>query len=120
MLGMLWPDGRGLICGESALGLYGLSDANPAKLHITVPTSYRTHREIPALYVLHREDLAEADRTIVEGVAVVSVAKAIRQAHEHHLRRSLVGRPSTMPRARAGLRRRQADELRRELLEPTA
>jgi len=56
----------------------------------------------------------------VEGVAAVSVAKAIRQAHDHHLRRSLVEQ-AIDDAAREGWRRRlQADELRRELLEPTA
>lgn len=118
MLGTLWPDGRGLISGESALDLYGVSDVNPAKLHITVPMSYRTHRELPALYVLHREDVADADRTIVEGIAVVTVAKAIRQAHEHHLRRSLVEQAIDDAEREGWIRRRQADDLRRELLEP--
>lgn len=119
MLATLWPDGRGLIFGESALDLYDVSDVNPAKLHITVPMSYRTHREIPALYVLHREAVAEADRTTVDGIAVVSVAKAIRQAHEHHLRRSLIEQAIDDAEREGWIRRRQADELRRELLEPT-
>ena len=67
-----------------------MSDVNPAKIHVTVPASYRTHRVIPSLYVLHREGLAAVDQASFEGIPVVSAAKAVRQAHEQHLRRSLL------------------------------
>ena len=120
MLATLWPDGRGVIAGESALDLYGVSDVNPAKLHIAVPTSYRTHRAVPALYVLHREDIRVADRTTLEGVPVVSIAKAIRQAHGQHLRRSLIEQAIDDAEREGWLRRRQAADLRSELLAGTA
>jgi predicted transcriptional regulator of viral defense system len=119
-LATLWPDGRGVISHESALDLYGISDVNPAKLHVTVPRAYRTHRKIPALYVLHREEVADVDRGSVEGIAVVSVAKALRQVHEHHLRVSLVEQAIDDAEREGWLRRRQADQLRRELLGRTA
>jgi predicted transcriptional regulator of viral defense system len=119
-LATLWPDGRGVISHESALDLYGISDVNPAKLHVTVPRTYRTHRKIPALYVLHREEVADVDRGSVEGIAVVSVAKAIRQVHEYHLRVSLVEQAIDDAEREGWLRRRQAEELRRELLGRTA
>src|SRR5918996_1547715 len=90
MLATLWPDRRGRISHESALDLYGISDVNPAKIHITVPARYRTHRAIPSHYALHREDIAPADRDSFEGIPIVSAAKAIHQAHERHLRRSLL------------------------------
>lgn len=57
MLAKLWPDRRGRISHESALDLYEVSDVNGAKIHVTVPARYRTHREIPPLYALHWEDL---------------------------------------------------------------
>jgi len=120
MLATLWPDGRGLISHESALDLYGISDVNPAKLHVTVPMAYRTHRTIPAPYVLHHEDVAEVDRGRVEGIGVVSAAKAIRQAHEQHLRRSLVEQAIDDAEREGWLRRRQASQLRGELLSRTA
>jgi len=82
--------------------------------------SYRTHRKIPALYVLHREDVAEVDRGRVEGIAVVSAAKAIRQAHEQHVRGSSVEQAIDDAEREGWLRRRQADQLRGELLSQTA
>ena len=119
MLATLWPAGRGVISHQSALDLYGISDANPARLHITVPASYRTHREIPPLYVVHHEDIAKPDQIRLEGIAVVSAAKAIRQAHEQHLRRSLVEQAIDDGARDGWLRGRQADELRAELLAGT-
>jgi predicted transcriptional regulator of viral defense system len=116
MLATLWPDRRGRISHESALDLYGLSDVNPAKIHVTVPATYRTHRGIPQLYVLHWEDLEPADHHNFEGIPVVTPAKAIRQAHEQQLRRSLVEQAIDDGARNGWLRRREADRLRAELL----
>jgi predicted transcriptional regulator of viral defense system len=115
-LATLWPGGRGLISHESALDLYSISDVNPAKLHIAVPRTYRTHRKIPALYVLHSDEVANVDRSSVEGIAVVSVSKAIRQVHEQHLRLTLVEQAIDDAEREGWLHRREAGELRRELL----
>jgi predicted transcriptional regulator of viral defense system len=116
MLATLWPDGRGRISHESALELYGISDVNPAKIHVTVPAGYRTHRQVPALYVLHREDLTDRDRGSFEGIPVVSAAKAIRQLHEQHLRPSLLAQAIEQGLRDGWLRRREAADLREEIL----
>ena len=44
---------------ETALRHYGLSDAFPSKLHLTVPTSFR--KRPPGDVTLHRADLADED-----------------------------------------------------------
>ncbi len=116
MLATLWPDGRGHISGESALDLYGMSDVNPAKIYITVPAGYRTHREIPSLYVIHHEDLPARDRSSFEGIPVVSPAKAIRQASEQHVRPSLLAQAIDDGVRHGWLRRREAAELRADVL----
>jgi predicted transcriptional regulator of viral defense system len=116
LLATLWPDGRGAISHESALDLYGISDVNPAKLHVTVPKTYRTHRKIPALYVLHHEELADQDRASFEGIPTVSAAKAIRQACEQHLRHSLIEQAIDDAEREGWIPRRQASKLRSELL----
>lgn len=115
MLATLWPDGRGHISDESALELYGISDVSPDRIHITVPIGYRTHRDVPPLYVLHHEDLAERDRRTFEGIPVVSAAKAIRQLHERHVRPSLLAQAIDEGAREGWLRRREAAELRAEL-----
>ena len=116
MLATLWPGGQGHISHESALGLFEMSDANPTKIHVTVPATYRTHRAVPALYVLHHDDLDAGDEANFEGIPVVSPAKAVRQAHARRLRRSLLDQAIDDGVRGGWLRGREADELRAEVL----
>ena len=44
---------RGAYSHETALSLFGLSDLQPAKLHMTVPRGYRRHGKIPNIFCLH-------------------------------------------------------------------
>src|SRR5215211_3495122 len=77
----LWPRGaHAVISHETALDLYGLGDVNPAKIHITVPRAHRPRRHLPDQYRLHREDLAENETAVYEGIPIVTAAKAIVQA----------------------------------------
>jgi len=48
-----WPDARGVVSHESALAIYGLSDASPVKVHLTVPTEFRIRRAVPRRLALH-------------------------------------------------------------------
>ena len=88
----LWPYGvQGVLSHDTALELYKLSDANPDKIHITLPRAYRIRRRaVPDLYQLHHEDLHERDVTRHEGLPIVTPAKAIRQCHDRHMRRDLL------------------------------
>ena len=75
----VWPVGvRGVLSHETALDLWEVSDVNPAKIHITVPSAHRTQREVPASYVVHREDLDAGEVSEIEGVPVVTLERAIR------------------------------------------
>src|ERR1700685_1522887 len=54
VLWALWSRNRkeeveGVYSHHTALGLYDLSDLNPAKLHMTVPTDFRRNSEIPGI-----------------------------------------------------------------------
>src|SRR5437588_4449177 len=62
----LWSRDRnevteGVYSHQTALSLYELSDLNPAKLHMTVPSHFRRNSEIPAILVLHYADLENED-----------------------------------------------------------
>ena len=75
----LWPVGvRGVLSHETALDLWDVSDVNPAMIHISVPSAHRTQREVPATYVVHREDVDAGDISDIEGVRVVALERAIR------------------------------------------
>ena len=62
---------------ETALALYGISDANPQLVHITVPRAVRLRRERPKWIAVHHGDLHPLDVTLHEGLAVTTVARTI-------------------------------------------
>lgn len=107
----LWSKNRdevmeGVYSHQTALSLYDLSDLNPAKLHMTVPTRFRRNSEIPAILVLHYADLAGDDvqtaqgfkytrplRTILDLIEADSVERTfLRQAMRQALHRGLITR----------------------------
>ena len=104
----LWSRNRneeveGVFSHHTALSLHELSDLNPAKLHMTVPTGFRRNSEIPGVLALHYANLAEVDvagsqgykftrplRTILDliddgGVDRSILRQAIRQAADRGL-----------------------------------
>jgi hypothetical protein len=73
----LWPRGLGVISHATALDLWNLCDVNPAKIHVTVPKSARIRRKALPAYEVHIRDLDATDITRSEGIAVVTVRRAI-------------------------------------------
>src|ERR1700716_4342669 len=72
VLWALWSRNRneeveGAYSHHTALSLYDLSDLNPAKLHMTVPTDFRRNSEIPGILVLHYADLPASDVQTAQG-----------------------------------------------------
>lgn len=112
----LWPQGaRGVLSHETALELWDVSDVNPAKIHVTVPAAHRAQREIPAAYVIHREDLDAAEVTAVEGVPVVRLARALRECARAHVGGDLLEQAARNGRARGLLSAAEHEALTREL-----
>jgi predicted transcriptional regulator of viral defense system len=62
---------------ETALLLYGISDVNPPRIHLTVPRSARLRRERPEWIVIHRADLSTQEITQHEGIPVTSVERSV-------------------------------------------
>jgi predicted transcriptional regulator of viral defense system len=90
MQAAVWPDGRGVLSHETALDLHDLCDVNPDHIDITVPKDYRTHRQVPAAYRLHGRALRDVDVGHVEGLPVVTPARAIADGIEARLRPTLI------------------------------
>jgi len=72
VLWALWSRNRneeveGVFSHDTALSLYDLSDLNPAKLHMTVPTDFRRNSDIPGILVLHYADLPDSDVQTAQG-----------------------------------------------------
>lgn len=110
------PDVRAVISHESALAIYGLSDASPAKIHVTLPSEFRIRRVVPKRLVLHYADLRPKDMEHVESVPVTTAARAIRDAHASHLGPALIRQAIADGRRAGHLTLDEAEQLERELL----
>lgn len=68
---------RGVYSHQTALSLHDLSDEMPAKLHMTVPMSFRRNSLIPRVLVLHFADLPDSDIGVAHGVRVTRSMRTI-------------------------------------------
>jgi predicted transcriptional regulator of viral defense system len=87
VLWSLWSRDRkgipqGVYSHETALSIYELSDVMPAKLHMTVPTSFRKSAKTPDILVIHRARLAPADIQVREGYSVTRPLRTISDVAE--------------------------------------
>lgn len=110
MLATLWPRGLGVLSHETALDLHDLCDVNPAKVHVSVPMSYRVTREVPAVFVIHRRRLGPGEVTRHEAIPTVTPARAILDGIEVNLRSGLIDQAIEVARSRGLL---TADDLER-------
>jgi len=62
---------------ETALLVYGICDANPSRVHLTVPVSARLRRERPRWIAVHRANVAQEEIHIHEGIPVTTVERSI-------------------------------------------
>jgi predicted transcriptional regulator of viral defense system len=107
-----------VISHESALALYEMSDANPSKLHITVPRSFRIRREVPGYLVVHHADLQPYEIRPFEGIPVTAPERTIRDCHARHLSRGLIRQAIDDARRQGYLSMRDAAGLQDELGQP--
>ena len=107
----LWSMNRkeeieGVYSHQTALSLHELSDLNPAKLHMTVPTHFRRNSRVPGIVVLHHADLPASDvqtgpgynftrplRTVLDLIEAGTVERLfIRQALRQAVERGVITR----------------------------
>jgi hypothetical protein len=62
---------------ETALAVYGISDANPASIHLTVPSTARLRRKIPKGIIVHHGDLSANDIAVQEGIPVTTIERTL-------------------------------------------
>jgi predicted transcriptional regulator of viral defense system len=62
---------------ETALLLYGISDANPSRVNLTIPVSARMRRVHPKWIEIHRANLATEDIQQFEGMPVTTAERSI-------------------------------------------
>lgn len=117
MEAVLWPQGgtQGVISHASSLVFHGLSDVSPAKMHVTLPLSYRVRRSTPRHLVIHYDPLLPEDVTKVNGIPVTTPMRTIRDAIADHLSPALIRQAIADGRRRAGLRERDEAALRQQM-----
>jgi predicted transcriptional regulator of viral defense system len=82
MVWLLWSRGRdekplAAMSYQTALSLFELGDFNPAKVHMTVPPTFRRNSHLPKAVVLHRDKLAPGDVTHLRGLTVCRPLRAL-------------------------------------------
>jgi predicted transcriptional regulator of viral defense system len=77
----------------TALAVYGISDANPAFVHITIPRNARLRRARPKWEEIHHADLRAGDVTVQEGLPITKI-RSNRTGHVVLHRPSRNGTPS--------------------------
>jgi predicted transcriptional regulator of viral defense system len=109
----LWSGGRGVISHESALQVHGLSDVDPAQIHLTVPHGFRATDPIVETHVaeLSPTDVEARNawsvtspmRTLVDvasgGLSQEHIDQAVAEALDRGIitRRSLLRRTAALP-----------------------
>jgi predicted transcriptional regulator of viral defense system len=82
MVWLLWSRGRdekplAAMSHETALSLFEIGDFNPAKIHVTVPPTFRRNSHVPRSVVLHRAEIAPGEVTQLRGMAVCRPLRAL-------------------------------------------
>jgi hypothetical protein len=114
----LWSRNRagepeGVYSHQTALSIHELSDVNPAKLHMTVPSAFRRRAEVPSVLVLHRANLAEKDIEQRQGFAVTRPLRSIANlAATESVSRDIVEQALSEGRQRGLITVREMSELR--------
>jgi hypothetical protein len=74
----LWTERVGVFSHETALALHGLSDVLPARVHVSLPSSWSKRRlRVPRGVMLHFADVEESDRTWVGAIRVTTVDRTL-------------------------------------------
>ena len=82
MAWLLWSRGRdekptAALSHETALSLFELGDFNPAKIHLTVPPTFRRNSRLPKSVVIHRARFASGEVTQLRGLTVCRPLRAL-------------------------------------------
>ena len=100
---------------ETALSVYGISDANPSAIHLTVPNSARLRRERPKAVILHRADIAADETALIEGLPITSIARTISDLLETGGRLDLINQAIADARREGYISPSESQRLRSQL-----
>jgi predicted transcriptional regulator of viral defense system len=109
----LWSREEGTLSHETALMLHDLSDALPNKIHLTVPTSWKSKsRKIPDSYELHFGDLKSDEKGWYSAARVTNPLRTLKDVSAAGLDPDLVEQAMDQARRRGMV----DDNVEREVL----
>ena len=100
---------------DTALIVYGISDASPNVVHLTVPRKARLRRMRPKWVRLHRADLARGEMKVHEGLPVTTVARTVQDMLASSGRVSLARQAISGARREGFIDRAEAQRLRHRI-----
>ena len=103
------------ISHATALAVYGISDANPHLIHLTVPKSARLRREKPKSVIVHRADLTKDDITVHEGIPLTTISRTVTDLLRSGSRIDLLRQAISDARREGYIRHAEAGKLRRQI-----
>jgi predicted transcriptional regulator of viral defense system len=116
MEAVLWPHGTtAVISHDSALALYGISDVDPARIHITLPPQYRVRRAVPRHLAIHSAALAAGERTVHEGIPLTTVERTLFDCRDAGLGGDLLQHALVDAQEKGFISRKSAERLNNEL-----
>jgi predicted transcriptional regulator of viral defense system len=99
----------------TALNMYGISDANPDLIHLTVPRSSRLRRQQPKGVVVHRNSLTGNDIRIHEGIPVTTISRTVHDLLSSGTRVDLIRQAISEARREGFIEESEARRLRRKV-----
>ena len=99
----LWSERAGVVSHQTALALHDLSDAFPARIHLTLPSAWQRRRfRVPEGVVLHHADVAAEDRCWPGPVPATTPLRTLRDCARNDFSPELL-RQGTLQALRRGL-----------------
>lgn len=100
----------------TALVVWGISDASPSVVHLTVPRKARLRRVRPTWVRVHRADLALTEATVNDGLPVTTIARTVEDMLLSSGRVALVKQAISDARRGGYINRAEAQRLRRRVV----
>jgi predicted transcriptional regulator of viral defense system len=112
----LWSEQTGVFSHETALMLHDLSDAMPARAHLTAPAKWRERRlRVPEGVTLHYADVRKMERTWIGVVPVTSVPRTLADCAADHLSPDLLSAAVDEALTRGVVAKREVAQVQRAL-----
>lgn len=112
----LWSEQAGVFSHDTALALHELSDAMPARAHLTLPAEWKPRRfRVPPGVLLHHADIPPSDRTWLGAVPLTSVRRTLEDCARKDLSPELLRHAALQALSRGLVTRAELPELETSL-----